>query len=269
MTPVQTRVAELMGTVASVRVVGDPSEQQRVSEAIDGCLLELADLEHRFSTYRADSEVSRFRRGEFGLEDASPLLAEVASACEDWTHRTGGRFSAWFGGDFDPTGFVKGWATERAARRHLAPLCELPGVVAAGISVGGDVQLFRAPGQQWCWRIGIADPRRPGAVLATLELGEGAVATSGLAERGDHLVDPRNGVTATSVLSATVVADGLTRADVWATAACIAGDELGWLAEAGTIAGLLVAADGGVRRWAGTAELVPPSEEFGPSATAA
>lgn len=257
MTVVQTRVAELMGTVASVRVVGEPLDPQAASEAIDDCLRELSELEARFSTYRTDSEVSRLRRGELAPGEASPLLAEVASACEVWSRRTGGRFSAWFGGEFDPTGFVKGWAVERAARRHLAPLCERPGVIAVGISVGGDLQLFRAPDQEWRWRIGISDPRRPGSLLATLELGHGAVATSGLAERGTHLVDPRSGRAAASVLSATVVADGLARADVWATAACIAGaDDLSWIGVAETRSGLLVAADGRIRSWAGTAELV-------------
>ena len=48
-------------------------------------------------------------------------------------------------GAFDPTGYVKGWAVENAARRHLAPL--LADATAVGINAGGDMQLFTAPGR--------------------------------------------------------------------------------------------------------------------------
>ena len=43
------------------------------------------------------------------------------------------------------------------------------------------------------WRIGIEDPRRPGAVARVVTVRRGAVATSGAAARGAHVVDPRTG----------------------------------------------------------------------------
>jgi thiamine biosynthesis lipoprotein len=47
-----------------------------------------------------------------------------------------------------------------------------------------------------------------------------------------------------------VVADSLTRADVWATAAVAAGpDDLSWLSRATGTSGLLVDDAGGIRRW--------------------
>jgi len=79
---------------------------------------------------------------------------------------------------------------------------------------------------------------------------DGAVATSGMAERGTHIVDPRTGGGAAGVASATVVASSLAHADVWATAAVVAGfHDLGWISRAGPTAGILVADDRRVRRW--------------------
>ena len=157
-------------------------------------------------------------------------------------------FSATWHGTFDPTGYVKGWSVENAARRHLAPLLEHE--VAVGINAGGDMQLFTAPDSDWRWNVGIADPRRPGQVIATLEVRNGAVATSGSAERGSHIIDPRTGEPAHGVVSASVVDDSLTRADLWATAAVVAGfEDRSWVARSGTRTGIVIADDGRVTRW--------------------
>jgi len=234
-------------------------------EAVQRCFAELREADRTFSPYQAGSEVSRIGRGELALADASADVREVAAACREAETRTGGLFSAAWrasaGPGFDPTGFdptgfdptglVKGWAVERAARRHLQPL--VGEHLAAGINAGGDLQLFTDPHSTWRWRVGIADPRRPGSVLASLDIAEGAVATSGTAERGHHIVDPRTGLPASGgVISATVVADGLAHADVWATAAVVSGfDDLSWLPAADVRTGITVCADGRTRRWVG------------------
>ncbi len=93
-------------------------------------------------------------------------------------------------------------------------------------------------------------------MLARIALRDGAVATSGTAERGAHVIDPRSGAPVTGTASATVVADHLADADVWATAALVAGiDDLGWLGGAPTVSGILIGDDGRVRRWLGTTEV--------------
>ena len=112
------------------------------------------------------------------------------------------------------------------------------------------MQLFTAPDSDWRWNVGIADPRRPGQVIATLEVRNGAVATSGSAERGSHIIDPRTGEPARGVVSASVVDDSLARADLWATAAVVAGfDDRSWVARSGTRTGIVIADDGRVTRW--------------------
>ena len=261
------RTDELMGTVASIHVmvhadaVQDAATQDAIAHAVEACFVDLHDVEHVFSTFRHDSDISRLRRGELTLQDADPRVALVHAACADAKSATSGLFDAWQQGWFDPTGYVKGWAAEAAARTTLLPLLRVAGIHAAGLGVGGDLQLFTAPGSEWVWRIGIADPARPGGVAATVEVVTGAVATSGTAERGSHIVDPRTGTPTDSVASATVVADGLASADLWATTAVIAGfDDLSWIAAPGVRSGLVIAPDGRVRRWAGGVEVSSPDQ---------
>lgn len=250
------RVREHMGTVMSVHVLLSAPLPEAVEAGIEDGFALLAEADARFSPFRADSEVSRIRRGELRLEDAHPDVAEVAAACRVAETVTGGRFSAWREGWFDPTGIVKGWAAQRAAAL-LRPLFDLPGVEAIGLNAGGDLQLATAADSDWTWRIGIADPADRAGVLATVELRDGAVATSGTAERGAHILDPRTGMPAAGVRAATIVADELASADVWATAAVVAGfDDLGWINSPGIRSGLLVADDGRIRRFANGVELV-------------
>ncbi|MDR2703934.1 MAG: FAD:protein FMN transferase, partial [Cellulomonadaceae bacterium] len=124
----------------------------------------------------------------------------------------------------------------------------------------------------WVWNVGIADPFDNQKVMARFSLRDGAVATSGPAERGAHIFNPETGLPASSmdggvsgpdagggadaVVSATVIADSLTMADVWATTAVVAGfNDLSWISHADTKSGLLVSKDNRTRRWAGAVEL--------------
>ncbi|GAA1994645.1 FAD:protein FMN transferase [Microbacterium pumilum] len=250
-----------MGTTISIHILTRPAASEIdcdpvVSDAVADCFADLRDVDRVFSTYRGDSDISQLRRGERTAAELDPRVVQVATACDDWERATEGCFSAHWRGWFDPTGYVKGWAVETAARRRLAPLVSRADVVAAGINAGGDLQLFSSDAADWSWRVGIADPARPGTIVATIDVKNGAVATSGTAERGEHIIDPRTGLPARSVLSATVIADGLTAADVWATTAAVAGiDDLAWIAGAGTRTGVVIGADGTVRRWLGSTEI--------------
>ena len=256
-------VETIMGTAVSLHAHGSPAfvEAPQTAASVSRAFSELREADRIFSTYREDSEISRLRRGEITLDDAHPFVAEVATACLDAEQRSGGRFSATWRGWFDPTGYVKGWAVERAARMHLLPLLAATGATAIGINAGGDMQVGTSPGSDWVWRIGIADPHRAGEVLAIMDVVDGAVATSGTAERGAHIVDPRSGEPATGVRSATVVADSLAEADLWATVAVVAGDDLSWVSAALSRSGMTVTDDGGVRRWLGTTEVAVVTRE--------
>lgn len=253
--------AELMGTVASAHVLTStafptPDVAARIAAAQAAALDELHEMDALFSPFRSDSQISRLREGSLRPEDADPRMLEVSEACVRLASDSGGRFDANRHGWFDPTGYVKGWAVERATTRHLAPLLAEDDVIAAGLSAGGDMQLLTAPGTDWVWNVGIADPLRPGDVRAQVPLREGAVATSGPSERGAHIVDPRTGRAVLDAPTATVIADRLSDADAWATIAVVAGfDDLTWLRAAPDCSGMLIAADGRIRRWAHGVEI--------------
>jgi thiamine biosynthesis lipoprotein len=87
------------------------------------------------------------------------------------------------------------------------------------VNGGGDVQCVgdRGPGQPW--RVGIADPLRPGTLALVVTGRDFAVATSGIAERGPHIVNPHTGQAATGLASITMVGSTLAATDAYATAA--------------------------------------------------
>ncbi|MYS27137.1 FAD:protein FMN transferase, partial [Streptomyces sp. SID7804] len=128
-----------MGTVFSFDVRG--GEPAAVGAALQAAVAELHRVDEVFSTYRDDSQVSRLARGELTLGECDPEVAEVLELAAEAERVSDGWFSPRYRGRLDPTGIVKGWAAERAARR-------IAGAGAAGVSVngGGDVQLLGVPG---------------------------------------------------------------------------------------------------------------------------
>ena len=98
----------------------------------------------------------------------------------------------------------------------------------------------------------MADPLRPGRVAASLEVSEGAVATSGTAERGQHLWDGRTGRRADSLASVTVIGPHLTWAVAFATVAFVLGpDGLTWVEQFEGYGALAVDHDGRLHSTAG------------------
>ncbi|WP_203689629.1 FAD:protein FMN transferase [Streptomyces sp. SID12488] len=241
-----------MGTVFSFDVRG--GDPRAVQVALAAAIAGLHKVNEVFSTYRENSQISRLARGEISVADCDPEVAEVLDLCAEAKRVSEGWFSHTYQGQIDPTGLVKGWAAERAARTLMA-------AGASGVSVNGagDVQLCGAPGPQRPWRVGVSDPLRPGglaAVVSAAGADELAVATSGTAERGTHIVDPRTRKSAvTDLVAVTVVAPELTWADAWATAAFAMGSRqaLGWLESLPDVEALLITAGDEVRCTGGLA----------------
>ncbi len=137
------------------------------------------------------------------------------------------------------------------AKTYIAE-CAADFAVASGashvlIDAGGDV-VARGRNGNRPWTVGIRDPRVAARILATVELHDEAIVTSGDYEhfvdveghRYHHLLDPRTGVPACESRSATVVAPRGALADALATGLFVLGAR-----------GLDV-----VRRFAGVAALV-------------
>ncbi|MDI5963352.1 FAD:protein FMN transferase [Streptantibioticus silvisoli] len=210
-------VEHVMGTVFSFDV--RPPYGDGVRAALDEAVALLHRVDAVFSTYRADSAISRLGRGEVTVADCGAEVARVLARCARARRETGGWFSHTAAGRLDPSGLVKGWAVERAS-----DLLHAAGARNCCVNGGGDLQLRGEAAQGVPWRVGVAHPLEPGALLTVVEGRDLAVATSGTAERGAHITDPHTGRPATALASVTVTGRRLARTDVLATALFAMGD---------------------------------------------
>jgi thiamine biosynthesis lipoprotein len=240
-------VEHVMGMPISLALRGRHTDDAVARAAWAEVMATLRQVDQVFSTYRADSAVSRLGRGEIGLEECPPEVAEVVELGIAAERDSGGAFSIRLPGPdgaavLDPSGVVKGWAVERAA----AALRGLPDTDFC-LSAGGDMTCQTLDPAAGPWRIGIEDPADTRRIRAVVPVFTGAVATSGTAHRGEHLVDARTGLPPAGVASVTVVAASLTSADIDATAAYAHGLEAArWLETRPGRSGLVVWADGTV-----------------------
>ncbi|MDN4479628.1 FAD:protein FMN transferase [Demequina muriae] len=175
-----------------------------------------------FSPYREDSWISRLSRGDCGVGDAPPAVAEVLDLCERFRDETSGAFDARSpSGAIDPTGIVKSWAMERVRWR-----LGLLGASGWLWGCAGDVVVHGRGPADGGWRVGIADPRGDAAALSSapmvsttvLDARASALATSGDAHRPGHIWDPRTGSAATHYTQVSVRGSDLVACDAWATA---------------------------------------------------
>jgi FAD:protein FMN transferase len=189
----------------------------RTAEGISDGLVDVAMLDARLAAEAGDHGVARpvpaARRWSLARTSRGALVRR----------RPGLRF--------DLDGVAKGWLADRA-------LAIAPGRTAL-VDGDGDVALRIAPGDELV--VGVADPRRAGALLAAVRLaGDPAgsparrlgLATSGTSNHrwthpaGDahHLIDPRTWrPAATDIVQATVLAGSAREAEVLAKTAVIAG----------------------------------------------
>ena len=206
----------VMGTVVSFDVPRAARDNGSLAAAVDW----LHWVDRVFSSYQAGSQVSLLAAGALTVAGCVPEMAEVIDACARVAELSGGYFTAAPAGRFDPTGYVKGWAVERAAA-----LLTAAGSASVLVNGGGDVQCAGGrpapgvPGPPAPWRIGIADPFRPGRLALVVAATDGGVATSGTAERGAHITDPVAGRPAAGLASLTMAGPSLALADAYATAA--------------------------------------------------
>ena len=227
------RAEHVMGMPISLAIRGRHAADQAGHAAWTAVLDQLREVDRVFSTYRPDSAVSRLGRGEIAVTDCPPEVAEVLALGRAARLRSGGAFSVVLPDGsgrpgatvLDPSGVVKGWAVERAARL----LAALPDTDFC-LSAGGDLVCHTATPTSPAWRVGIEHPDDVQTLIAVVPVRNEAVATSGTAHRGRHLVDARTGRTSQGVASVTVIGPSLTTADIDATAAYAHGpDAAGWL----------------------------------------
>ena len=230
-------VARLEARYSRYREDSDVSAINRIGAAggsieVDdetAALLDYADACHRESGGLFDISSGILRRAwrfDVGqLPDAArvqQLLQHVGWHRVDWPRRDGPvagaeappastrrlRFTV-PGMELDFGGIVKEYAVDRvAAVLHDA------GVAHGFVNLGGDVRAVGPQPDGSPWRIGIRHPREPGALLITLQLATGALASSGDYERCivvdgrryGHILDPRSGWPVRRMAAVSVVA---------------------------------------------------------------
>lgn len=236
--PRTLHVEHCMGTVFTIDI-RDPGTW---ADAIGDAVGWLHRVDAVFSTYREDSDLSRIRRRELAIENAAPDVAEVLRLCAVIETETAFYFTANWDTELDPTGLVKGWAIEQASR-----ILQSHGSHHHAVNGGGDIQLAGESASGETWRVGISNPFDRARVLAVVTGRAFAVATSGIAERGAHIVDPIAGTRAGGLASVTVVGRSLTRVDAYATAAFAMGPGgLHWVEDMPGYEAQMVAEDGAV-----------------------
>ncbi len=141
------------------------------------------------------------------------------------------------GMEIDFGGIGKEYAADRAAA-----VCKSAGIGHGLVDLGGDVRLIgpRPGGEPW--RIGICDPRESTRAMATVDLIDGAIATSGDYERFIeidgrrycHILNPRTGWPVQGLSSVSVIAAECLPAGSLATIALLKGrDGIPWLRSLG------------------------------------
>jgi thiamine biosynthesis lipoprotein len=229
-----------MGTVVSI-TLDSPAEPDAAIAALHSTFEHFDSV---FSLYKPDSELSRIAANRVRLADASAELREVYSSAIEWRTATNGDFTPHRpDGIIDLSGIVKAIAMEHAGR----------GLIAAGstswcLNVGGDVLVAGFEGHSTPWSVGIVDPLDRSTILTAAQLGgkRAACATSGSAERGDHIWTA--GEMPTAFLQATVLAGDIVTADVLATAIIAGGPgSLDRICERWDIDAMTIDRDGNLR----------------------
>lgn len=201
-----------MGTVAYLATV-EPVGDQLFEAIRDAC----AQWEDEFSTYRPHSALSLVNRGELRLTQSSLRMRETYALGKHWQVDTGEAFRIDDPhGNLDLNGVVKALAIAQAVELARQD-CQ-----AGSFSIGGDGEVWGETESGWV--AVVAHPNFSGRALATVrhtrELP--ALATSGSAERGEHIwVLP--GVV--PLRQVTVAGPDIVTADVLATSLVAGGED--------------------------------------------
>jgi thiamine biosynthesis lipoprotein len=248
---------------------GADGEAQRLAQL---GIAETNRIEAKYTRYRDDSLTSRINRAAgqdwVEIDDETEALLDYADACH---RQSGGMFDltsgvlrrAWdFRRGVVPTGaevaallpLINWQLVERAPGRvrlarpgmeldfggigkeycadRVATILQNAGARHCMVNLGGDIRVIGPHPNGAPWSIGIRHPRTETAILATVNLKQGALATSGdyeryferYGKRYTHILNPRTGYPVATMRSVTVVAPLCTVAGSLCTLAMLQGE---------------------------------------------
>ncbi|WP_239657779.1 FAD:protein FMN transferase [Gemella sanguinis] len=191
------------------------SEKEAYKDIVTEIESYLDGIERKFSIFKEDSIVSRHNEliNNFNEEFLYEEYQEVFVRCQQAKTKTNGYFDSFFSGKYNPTGFVKGWAIEKAFFKYLEPLIKHNIVEAVAINGAGDMQLGTKEDSNFVWNVGIENPDNNKEIIAKYSLQNGAIATSGFSKKSEHIKSKSN----IDNIQVTVVGEYLSDIDVFAT----------------------------------------------------
>ncbi len=233
------RVEMHMGTAVILSVPVSLEQREAADEVFAACFERARELDAVFSPYKPESEISRFGRGEITKNELSPEVCEVLDFCDKLHAVSNGAFDIHAAATqpparelqqsdnadarpLDPSGAVKGWAIEQCAdlfrRSDIHNFC---------VNIGGDIFAGGCEAPDQPWRVGLQHPDERSNIMEVLSVSDTGVATSGLYERGEHIVGTNH-----ELCSVTVVGADIALADAYATTAFVMGRRgVNWILE--------------------------------------
>jgi len=213
---IEAKYSRYRGDSVTSRINGAAGGTAVAIDAETYALLGYADRCHRLSAGRFDI-TSGVLRHAWGFRCSPPRLpdeTEVAAvtALIDWPSVEWSPRSVRLprrGMEIDFGGIGKEYAADR-----MATICHDSGAPHTLANLGGDVRAAGPQPDGSPWRVGISHPRQADAIMATVEIDGGAVATSGDYQRFFdldgrrycHIIDARSGRPVTHWQSISVLA---------------------------------------------------------------
>ncbi len=205
--PVHRFAREAMGTTFEVIALG--GDTGHASRAAEAAFDEVARLEAELSRFVPTSDTARLSAADAGeAVHVGPDAWAVLEIARRMWNVTGGAFDPTLGAGMgalqtagrpgvvvkasayvtvDLGGIGKGYAVDRMAEL-LADWGVAPAIAHGGASTA---RVVGTPPGRDDWPIAVRDPGDPETALGTLAVPHGAVAGSGVAIHGRHIVDPR------------------------------------------------------------------------------
>ncbi len=202
----------IMGMPITIEVKGD-GQEAKVKKDIEDVFDYFAYVDENYSPFKNESQVGKLNRGE----KITAEMKKILRLSEETKKDTNGYFDIRRpDGSIDPSGLVKGWAIKNAS-----DILRKLGYKKFFIDAGGDAEIStgnRSVDAGWKW--GIRNPFNTREIVKVLSLSNCGIATSGNYERGNHIYNPKTGVSGeTDIVSMTVIGSNVYEADRFATAA--------------------------------------------------
>lgn len=204
----------VMGMPITVEIVDAPDH-----DVINRVFDYFKEVDEQFSPYKNTSELTRVNEG-LSKSEWSEDMQEVMQLSNITKQQTNGYFNVEHHGKIDPSGLVKGWAIERAAK-----IISGAGFQNYYIEAGGDIEVSGMSAEKTPWVVGIRNPFNTEEIVKVVHLSNRGIATSGTYIRGEHIYNPHESTASTNpVRSLTVIGPNIYEADRFATAAFAMGE---------------------------------------------